>query len=103
MRSILPLVVVALLALVSCEAFSPLPNSVVSATTQSSTAVYFFGGNKKNNDKKKPKGKVEEKKKKAPMIMMFGKPQYDWVKNREVKPGENTRRMNWLVKPGEKK
>jgi len=37
------------------------------------------------------------------MIMMFGKPQYDWVNNREMKPGENKKRMNWLYKPEDDK
>lgn len=109
-RSILATVALFLVLVSSTGAFSPLPNSLSSASTSSSTAVFFFGGIKATNDKKsnkktaaKGKAPKEEKPKKTPMIMMFGKPQYDWVKNREIKPGENTKRMNWLYKPEDKK
>lgn len=36
-------------------------------------------------------------------ITSTGKPQYDWVKGREVRPGENSRKQNWLYKAGETK
>lgn len=101
MRCIVALVAT-LLILGSSEAFSPLPNSISNASLQSSTTVFLFGGKKATNDKTKPaKSAKKEESKKTPMIMMFGKPQYDWVNNREMK--ENKRRMNWLYKPEDDK
>mmetsp|Transcript_40154 Transcript_40154/g.94397 ORF Transcript_40154/g.94397 Transcript_40154/m.94397 type:complete len:118 (-) Transcript_40154:502-855(-) len=54
---------------------------------------------KKQAPLKKNKKNTEPPKDSPPgqFVMMFGKPQFDWVKGKPMKT--NPRRMNWLVKP----